>query len=116
MRYILGKMGWQSLLHGQMNLNLTDSSFVKISLKHFHSPIEKVREMTFREKLYLPPHVKCHMLCIKCLVSHITCLLSHVMCHPYIYMNFKVCSSSGEARCWRVCYQRGELDMGHRKN
>ena len=57
-------------------------------------------------------HVTCHMSHVTCHVSQVTCHVSHVMCHIfisiYIFLLLPLLfRKSGEARCWRVCYQRG---------
>ena len=82
---------------------LSESSFVKISVTHFHS---KNRESQGAEILREGSHPPtCHMSCVTCHVSHVICHMKHVTFHMshVIYRIFlKTCSESSQ---WRVCYQ-----------
>ena len=76
--------------------SLSHSSFVEISSEHLHSQTVRARELKFWEKVHLPPPELCH-------VKHATC---HMSCVILFFLNLFV-GQSGEARRWRVCYQRG---------
>ena len=58
---------------------LTDSSFVKISLKHRLSQAVRARELTFWHNAH-------HPLCFMHHMSHVRCQVSHVMCHISVVM------------------------------
>ena len=78
---------------------------MKISSKHLHSQTVIARELKFKRRFTCPhvSHVTCH-------VSHVPCPMSHV--NYYIIFLFVLFiytfwgGQSGEASCWRVCYQR----------
>ena len=51
-------------------------------------------------------HVTCQVSRVTCHVSHVMCHVSLVTCHMS-HVTLFFFGQSGEAYCWRVCYQRG---------
>ena len=51
----------------------------------YHSQTVRARELTFWEKVHLPPPVTCHVSHVMCYMSRITCHMSHV---TFLYIFF----------------------------
>ena len=71
------------LLIESVNQSVSQSSFVKIPSTNLHSQTVKVRELTFWEKVHLPPPVTCQVSHVTRHMSHVTCQLLHVTCHIF---------------------------------
>ena len=64
-----------SYLHNSLSHAFSQSSFVKISLKHYLSQTIRARERKFWENSHPPPPVTGHMWHVMCLVSHVIIII-----------------------------------------
>ena len=61
--------------------SLIQSTFSSKPSKHQYTQSVRARELKFWKKsVHSPPHVTCHVSCVRCQVSGVRCLVSNVRC------------------------------------